>query len=42
MLMKLGKGLVMVFLAAVVVGAAPSSVDAAERVVMGEYFTNQY
>ncbi|MEN8164067.1 MAG: hypothetical protein ABFS37_08055 [Acidobacteriota bacterium] len=40
--MKFGKGLGLVLMAAVVVGAAPSLVDAAERVVLGEYFTNLY
>ncbi len=40
--MNVGKVLGLALVAAVVVGAAPSLVSAAERVVLGEYFTNLY
>ena len=39
MLMKLGKALKLVIVAAAVAGLVPSFVGAAERVVLGEYFT---
>ncbi len=40
--MKVGKRLGLALVAAVIFGAPPSRANGAERIVLGEYFTNLY